>query len=78
MSSPLAARKHVAAFSLGIEGMTCASCVTRVEKAISADTRRCFQLGQSSDAARRGSLFGGSRHYRGRLCDWQGWLWNHD
>jgi len=36
MSSPLAARKHAAAFSLGIEGMTCASCVTRVEKAISA------------------------------------------
>jgi P-type Cu+ transporter len=36
MSSPLAARKHAATFSLGIEGMTCASCVTRVEKAISA------------------------------------------
>jgi len=36
MSSPLAARKHIAAFSLGIDGMTCASCVTRVEKAISA------------------------------------------
>ena len=36
MSSSLAARKPAAAFSLGIEGMTCASCVTRVEKAISA------------------------------------------
>ncbi|MGO9237243.1 MAG: heavy metal translocating P-type ATPase, partial [Methylocella sp.] len=36
MSSSLAARKQAAAFSLGIEGMTCASCVTRVEKAISA------------------------------------------
>jgi P-type Cu+ transporter len=36
MSPPLAARKHVAAFSLGIDGMTCASCVTRVEKEISA------------------------------------------
>ena len=36
MSSSLAARKQAAAFNLGIEGMTCASCVTRVEKAISA------------------------------------------
>ena len=35
MSSSLAARKQAAAFSLGIKGMTCASCVTRVEKAIS-------------------------------------------
>jgi P-type Cu+ transporter len=36
MSSPTAGPKRATTFSLGIEGMTCASCVTRVEKAISA------------------------------------------
>ncbi len=36
MSSLPAASKQAAGFSLGIEGMSCASCVTRVEKAISA------------------------------------------
>ncbi|WGJ14535.1 heavy metal translocating P-type ATPase [Methylocapsa sp. D3K7] len=34
MSSLSAASKQAAGFSLGIEGMTCASCVARVEKAI--------------------------------------------
>ena len=36
MSSLPAASKQAAGFSLGIEGMTCASCVARVEKAIAA------------------------------------------
>ena len=36
MSSLPAASKQAAGFSLGIEGMSCASCVARVEKAIAA------------------------------------------
>ena len=36
MSSPSAAPKQACDVRLGIEGMTCASCVSRVEKAISA------------------------------------------
>ena len=76
MSSLPAASKQVAGFSLGIEGMTCASCVARVEKAIAATPGVAFA--SVNLATKRAEWYFRDAPILQRcLCDRQGGLWGN-
>lgn len=76
MSSVPAASKQAAGISLAIEGMTCASCVARVEKAIA--TAPGVTSASVNLATQRVEVsFSGAPHSGGRYRNQQGGLWGH-